>query len=273
MSDFVQIMKRKSDLQLLEIVERDASKYAKEALDAAKNELAARTLSEDETLRARSQLDARDEKKTNRKNRLENIVGKVSNDALSETLDGVDHTVDRSRDIIIKLVVAYLGYNLFWMLFRLFNYFTGLGAFEVIMSLIFTPIIIIAVYGLLVGKRNGWIATVGFMSCLLAQKVGGLYFDIKTYFIYRNDARDFDNESSSTIMDLINGLLYGYMSPSLFLVLQFMGLVIVFFVIRYFLHPDICFKFKVSDPTKQKTVLTGFLSGLVFSFLIVWFYY
>ena len=198
MNEFTEIMKKKSNLQLIEIIEYRTGDYHPDSVLVAKQELFSRKLNEFEIKGIREELDAKinlNRKKVEKLNETKNQF----HENLEKTIDMVNPTSPKSDESIIKLVALFFAILFFLELIIVWNSFNSYYAFSFVSLENIIPIILIpiGIYGLIKTRKYGWSLIVIFTTYQIISSSFSLFSSLRYYI------KDQFSESNNIESDLI----------------------------------------------------------------------
>lgn len=269
MKEFIDMMDRKSDLQLLAIIEYEYEDYSKEAIEAAKTIMNARTLTEEQLSQIRAEIDESKQLITDRKKKADQLVRK-GNKSLSRTLDAINPITSKTDDTVIKLICVFLGYLLVAPIDNLFGMFRfGYIDWWAIEPIVGILIIGFSIYGLLKRKTLGWVLIVVYFSYQFVSAILRLISLNSRYF----------NQPEPEVMPDIPGGVNISVEPFGSLMEEFSierliakASVVVFvyaIVIWFFSKQNIREMYNVDKPTFIKSLSVGIAIALIIGFFLL----
>jgi len=262
MEEFLKSMNKKSDEQLLFIIQYEKNKYNPKAIEAAKEVLKSRNLHKDEIARINQNLEDKIELKEEKRKNVENILNQGSS-GLNSTLDSIHPLTPKSDKTILNIICAYLSYLLVRLLYS--NYYTLLPkyfSFSSIETLFSVIILLISIYGLFTRKRYGWMSVIVFLSYQFITNL--CFFVLYTWeaLKQKKSRKEYTQETDSDLLDFMEtyGLHYdfGTMAGK-----ALGSLLIISGIIWYLNKSNTVTFFNISSEEQKKSFVIGISLGVL----------
>ncbi len=270
MDDFSKAMQKKSDLQLVEIVEFDSENYDPTAIVAAKNELEKRGLLFDELEKLRENILLKYKKGKEIVASAEKFKSNIETGGAT-ILDAVNPISAKSFSTKIYIICAFFSITL--VAYFIDNYwvfspqYVGLHSFETIAIILMLSI---GVFGLLQYKSYGWISITVFLVYQIIPKLVEIPDILIRLSMEYQDSKIGDAHDGVAI-EWERPLFYEF-DPKIILIKNLGALIVFGGLFWFFNKPNTMSHYNIDNDIRSKTILFSVVPISVFWILLVYYF-